>query len=107
VIVVVGLGVVVLLAGYVASIGPAWGIVFRNDVGFVWWNRTANFYEPVERCADACPPFGELLDWYVEIWTGDSMYYGHEPDGLRWIATPSDCPDSFATFRPYRPARGP
>ncbi len=56
-----------LLALYVLSIGPMYWHWYNGK--FVTGSKVvAAFYEPLFIAANLIGPFGEWLDWYVELW---------------------------------------
>jgi|GEM_PF-1442834 hypothetical protein len=58
---------------YVLSIGPVAGWAQRrqqNDAGSSVENLQAikSFYTPLIIIHDNCPPIGDALEWYVDLW---------------------------------------
>lgn len=65
----VALQVFIFLALYILSIGPmfwhwyaARNLESNSPVAF--------FYEPLYLLAGWCEPFGEFMNWYVDLWIG-------------------------------------
>ena len=57
-------GVVLLPALYVLSVGPVWWLMahdyLRLGSDFVYW--------PLYAIMEACPPIRHLLNWYISLW---------------------------------------
>lgn len=51
---------------YVLSLGPVAWLVNGKD-SFQW---LVMIYIPLGVLADNCHPFGDALQWYIELWTG-------------------------------------
>jgi hypothetical protein len=52
---------------YVLSIGPLYWDWYRGR--FCGGSKLlVAFYEPLVWAAQACPPFGKWMDWYVGLW---------------------------------------
>ena len=59
----------IMLAIYVLSIGPLYWQWYggRFAGGSAW---LAAFYEPLRIASERIPPFGNWMNWYVNLWIG-------------------------------------
>lgn len=57
----------ILFSLYTLSIGPMFWTWYEAKYldGSFW---VAAFYEPLLILADLIPPFGDWLNWYIELW---------------------------------------
>lgn len=54
---------------YALSIGPFYWTWYKSR--FVSGSSSvAAFYEPLVWLAEAVPPFGDWMNWYIHLWTG-------------------------------------
>ena len=70
------LGLVLLLVLYVASVGPAWGLMFRSGRYLAAFDA---FYWPLFKVCRSCDPLSRALDLYCHIWC-DCVPLGSFPD---------------------------
>lgn len=65
----VAVQVLIFFALYVLSIGPMyWQWYAGRNLGSN--SLIAAFYEPLYQLAGWCEPFGEFMNWYVDLWIG-------------------------------------
>lgn len=65
----VALQVVIFLGLYVLSIGPMFWHWYDGR-NMETNSPVAFFYEPLYLLAGWCEPFGEFMNWYVDLWVG-------------------------------------
>ena len=63
--IVAGSVLLILLAAYVLSIGPAYRLVFDGYLDPSWLSR---LYFPINWLCDKVGVLGALLQWYIDLW---------------------------------------
>ncbi len=76
-------GLVVVLAAYPLSFGPAIWVIEHNDLPAAWaFDAAEVLYRPILWLEETGPkPISHAIDWYVELWSTNARqpeYMGNQ-----------------------------